>query len=395
MSHRVIFHIDINAFYASAHLILDPSLENKPVVVSRDVSGSVVTTASYEARAFGIQSAMPLSQAKRLCPDLIVVEIDFEWYSELSEKFVQIIKGYSPLVQQASIDEVYVDVTETIKKYKRPLDLAVAIQKRILIELKLPVSIGVAPNKFLAKMASDMKKPLGITVLRIREIPNKLWPLPISEMHGIGKKTIPRLKKLGVNTIGDLNSISFDTLKTVLGNRTQTFINQANGKSSAIIDLSTLAKSIGQSKTFSTPIYDTEELKEKILIEVLEVERRAKNQKMLGKTVQFSIRLEDMTTAARSISFDQYINDRDSILERVMGLYSEFEGESGVTFISVTLSNLKPQEEVVEQLDLFTIDRSLSTNDIINQLNEEIKGNVFKSANKLLLQKGDHHESSS
>ena len=116
---------------------------------------------------------------------------------------------------------------------------------------------------------------------------------------------------------------------------------------------------------------------------------------MLGKTVQFSIRLEDMTTAARSISFDQYINDRDSILERVMGLYSEFEGESGVTFISVTLSNLKPQEEVVEQLDLFTIDRSLSTNDIINQLNEEIKGNVFKSANKLLLQKGDHHESSS
>src|SRR5690554_1216732 len=374
MSHRVIFHIDINAFYASAHLILDPSLENKPVVVSRDVSGSVVTTASYEARAFGIQSAMPLSQAKRLCPDLIVVEIDFEWYSELSEKFVQIIKGYSPLVQQASIDEVYVDVTETIKKYKRPLDLAVAIQKRILMDLKLPVSIGVAPNKFLAKMASDMKKPLGITVLRIREIPNKLWPLPISEMHGIGKKTIPRLKDLGVNTIGDLNTISFDTLKTVLGNKVQTFINQANGKSSAIIDLSTLAKSIGQSKTFSTPIYDTEELKEKILIEVLEVERRAKNQKMLGKTVQFSIRLEDMTTAARSISFDQYINDRDSILERVMGLYSEFEGESGVTFISVTLSNLKPQEEVVEQLDLFTIDRSLSTNDIINQLNEEIKG---------------------
>lgn len=104
MSHRVIFHIDINAFYASAHLILDPSLENKPIVVSRDVSGSVVTTASYEARAFGIQSAMPLSQAKRLCPDLIVVEIDFEWYAELSEKFVQIIKGYSPLVQQASID---------------------------------------------------------------------------------------------------------------------------------------------------------------------------------------------------------------------------------------------------------------------------------------------------
>lgn len=392
MASRVVFHIDINAFFASAHLILDPTLQGKPVVVCRDVSGSVVTTASYEARAYGINSAMPLSQAKKLCNTLVVVELDFEWYTELSEQFVDIVRKYSDKIQQASIDEVYVDVSIPILKYEKPLDMAVAIQKEILDTLKLPVSIGVAPNKFLAKMASDMQKPLGITVLRIREVAQKLWPLPIEEMHGIGKKTVPRLKVLGIHTIGDLNRVSFDDLKPILGNRTQDFIDKSNGIDVSGIESGILAKSIGQSKTFHAPIYDLDELKSRIMIEISEVERRAKDQRLLGKTVQFSIRLENMKTAARSVSFDSYINDKDTILERVMSLYSEFEGEGGVSFISVTLSNLIAQEDLVEQIDLFNIDKTLSVEDVIHELNHEIDSKIFMKASALLNSKGNRNE---
>ncbi|WZU00053.1 DNA polymerase IV [Erysipelothrix sp. D19-032] len=163
---NVIFHIDINAFFASAHVITDPSLIGKPVVVCSNHRGSVITTASYEARQFGIQSAMPLSHAKRLCQDLVVVEIDFDLYNDLSRRFMDIIRSYSTKLQQASIDECYVDVTDVIRNYPKPLDLAVEIQQRVLKELKLPISIGVAPNKFLAKMASDMR---NLTVLLCRE----------------------------------------------------------------------------------------------------------------------------------------------------------------------------------------------------------------------------------
>lgn len=384
MAARVIFHIDINAFFASAHLIDNPDLIGKPVVVCRDVTGSVVTTASYEARAYGIQSAMPLSHAKRLCDDLEVVELDFNLYQELSSEFVSIIESYSPIVEQASIDEVYVDVTDLIMTYEKPLDLAVDIQKQVLEELKLPISIGVAPNKFLAKMASDMKKPMGITVLRIREVQDKLWPLPISEMHGIGKKTVPRLKEIGVHTIGDLNDVSYDLLLSILGNRAKSFVDKANGIDPTPINLEGLAKSIGQSKTFVNPIYDLEELKEKIMVEILEVERRAKIRDLMGKTIQFGIRMDNMQSAARSITLDNFTNDREIILENVMSLYSEFEGEGGVTFISITLSGLRPSDEVVEQIDLFSVDKDLSTDDVIQELNNELNNNLFFKASKLM-----------
>ena len=387
MAARVIFHIDINAFFASAHLIQDDSLIGKPVVVCRDIRGSVVTTASYEARAFGIKSSMPLSQAKRLCPELVVVEVDFDLYLELSEEFIEIIKGYSPYVQQASIDECYVDMTEAIKMYKHPLDLAIDIQKQVLEELRLPISIGVAPNKFLAKMASDMKKPMGITVLRIREVETKLWNLPISEMHGIGKMTVPRLLDIGVKTIGDLNRVSFDELKAVLGNRTQGFIDRANGRDSSELEIESLAKSIGQSRTFADPIYDYGELKERITTEVIEVERRAKEAGLMGKTVQFSLRTEEFKTAARSISLEHYINSKEDILERVMLLYSEFEEAGGVSFISVTLSNLKVQEDIVQQIDIFNIPKELPIDSVIEELNNNLDSSVFKRASALL--KGD------
>ena len=181
---RVYFHIDMNAFFVNAEILLDPSLKGKPVAVSGTTRRSVVSTASYEARAFGVHSAQPIQEAIKLCPDLVIVSGHYQYYRELSEQFMNIVKRYTSEIEQASIDECYADVTDTIMKLQRPLDLAVRIQKEILTELGLPCSIGVGPNMFLAKMASDMKKPMGITVLRIRDVKDKMWPLPIWDMRG-------------------------------------------------------------------------------------------------------------------------------------------------------------------------------------------------------------------
>ena len=155
---KVYFHIDLNAFFAYAEVLLDPSLKGKPLIVSGLTSRSVVSTASYEARKYGIHSAMPVGEALRLCKDLVIIEGHYAYYNELSEQFINIIKTYTDLVEQASVDECYADMTEVIKKFEKPLDLAWHIQQRVLKEVGIPCSIGIGPNLFLAKMASDKNK---------------------------------------------------------------------------------------------------------------------------------------------------------------------------------------------------------------------------------------------
>lgn len=389
----VIFHIDMNAYFASAHLKDNPSLRGKPLVVCVNKRGSVVTTASYEARAFGINSAMPLSHAKRLCPNLEVVDIDFPLYAKLSAQFMEIVKRYTPLVQQASVDECYADVTSVIQHYTKPLDLAVEIQQRILTELALPCSIGVAPNKFLAKMASDMKKPMGITVLRIREVKEKLWPLPIDEFHGIGKKTLPRLKAVGIHTIGDLAQAQREVLVPILGLQIDLIQEKANGIDLTMIDLNSDAKSMGQSKTFHNPMYDDNEIREAINTELTELIRRLKFQSLLGRTITFAIRLDNFKSATRSITLEHNTNDHSTIFEHVMMLYDEFDGLAGVEFISVTLNNLVKQESVIEQLNIFEMSDDPTTFDMISKLNETFKGGNFMTPRDLLKKsKGDAND---
>lgn len=390
---QVIFHIDINAFYASAHLITDSSLYGKPVVVCSNQRGSVVTTASYEARSFGVNSAMPLAHAKRLCPNLEVIEVDFELYQELSVKFMNIIRSYSAVMQPASIDECYVDMTEVIKKYEKPLDLAVEIQKNIWEALRLPISIGVAPNKFLAKMASDMQKPRGITVLRIREVSQKLWPLSIESMYGIGKKTVPKLKQMGIETIGDLARFNPDHLKSILGVNAQNFVQKANGYDHSVIDTDVTMKSIGQSKTFKDAMTDLDEIRNAILNELVEVMRRMERQDVVGKTVSFSIRLDDYKTATRSFTFDEYTRDQNLVFERLMSLYDEFEGEGGVSFISVTMTNLLPKDEIIEQLNIFDDLDEITVNDIIQRLNKELNQDLFETTRSVLKEKSHEKQS--
>ena len=380
----VIFHIDINAFFASAHSILDPSLRDKPVVVCSNHRGSVVTTASYAARAYGIQSAMPLALAKNKCRDLVVIDIDFDLYHDLSQRFIKIVQSYSTHLEQASIDECYVDVTHAIQNYEKPLDLAIQIQQHILRELLLPVSIGVGPNKFLAKMASDMKKPMGIQILRIREVEQLLWPLSIDAMFGIGKKTVPRLQSIGIETIGDLAQSDEMRLRPILGINTENFIKRANGYDLSPIEVISSRKSVGQSKTFSNPMTDIDEIRHALLTEVEEVARRLNDHELSAKTVTLAIRLEDYKTAARSLTFESYLSDKNSLFERVLGLYDEFDGLGAISFLAVTASNLVTQEQRIEQLNIFDDLQNPTVDDIIQRLNKTLNFEAFRKSDSLL-----------
>ena len=262
---RIIFHIDMNAFYANCEISQHPELRGKPIVICHNSKRSVVSTASYEARQFGISSAMPLFMAKEKCSDLIVVEPHFNLYHELSQKFFDIVYTYSKKVEIASIDECYVDMSDYFTvTHAQPYVVAKEIQDRILSALSLPCSIGISPNKFLSKMASDMKKPLGITIITQKNLKEVLWPVKVGDMYGIGKKTAPKLEEAGIKTIGDIaNYDNYQTIRQFLGKNTLIYYNRANGRDlSPVIYEDTDMKSIGHSTTFESDISDEDSLKE-------------------------------------------------------------------------------------------------------------------------------------
>src|SRR5574342_277107 len=227
---RVIFHVDMNSFYASVEMAFDPNLKGKPLAIAGNVEDrrGIIVTCSYEPRKFGVKTTMPLWEAKKLCPQLIVMKPNFERYRAASIGMFDILRQYTEMVEPVSIDEGYLDITESFE-FGSPIDIAKSIQKRVLEQLDLPCSIGIAPNKFLAKMASDMKKPMGITVLRKRDIPKVLWPLPTFEMHGVGKKTAEKLQTIGIETVGELAVSNELQLKALLGINGIRIKERANG----------------------------------------------------------------------------------------------------------------------------------------------------------------------
>ncbi len=384
---RVIFHIDLNSFYVSAAVLKDPSLKDKAVVVGGNTRRSVVSTASYKAREYGIHSAMPLSEAKRLCPSLIIINSDFSWYHECSQKFINCIRNYTDLIEQASIDECYADMSEAIKKEEHPLDLAWKLQREILEYCGLQCSIGVAPNKFLAKMASDMKKPMGITVLRIQEVSTKLWPLKISDMYGIGKKSSAQCIQLGIKTIGDLANIKNpEMIQSIFGKNTTNVIQRANGIDDEPIITQWQVKSISSSTTMNDDLSDYDEIKQIFLSLCKDVSDRAKKDQLVGNSISITIKYFDFETSVRSHRIEKYIDKADLIMEEVMILYDEAEILKPIRLLGVGLSNLKKKKEIVEQMDLFTFNQinENPTDLFLSNFNKKIKkGKLIKASNLL------------
>lgn len=383
---RVYFHIDLNAFYASCEELLDPSLKGKPLVVGGKSRRSVISTANYEARKYGIHSAMPMQQAEKLCKDLVVVNGHYAFYSDMSHQFMQIIHSYTDLVEKASIDECYADMTDVICRYPKPLDVAFEIQRRVLEETGLRCSIGIGPNMFLAKMASDMKKPMGITVLRIRDVPEKMWPLPIKEMQGIGKRTVPLMEDLNIHTIKDLATYQdLNALKPVLGKNIENMIKRANGYDDRTLMTEYDSKSMGISETLLEDVTDYDELRGLIRTLCRRLSKRLKEAHKAGYHVSMRICYYDFRNANKSKKLSAPIWTSDDLFVQAMILFdSSYEEEEAVRLIGVSVSDFASEEFLVKQVSLFDAPEEESTTEILHDLNHQLGTQAFVRASSLL-----------
>lgn len=383
---RVYFHIDLNAFFASCEELLDPSLKGKPLVVGGKSRRSVISTANYEARKYGIHSAMPMQQAEKLCKDLVIVNGHYAFYSDMSHQFMQIIHSYTDLVEKASIDECYADMTDVICRYPKPLDVAFEIQRRVLEETGLRCSIGIGPNMFLAKMASDMKKPMGITVLRIRDVPEKMWPLPIKEMQGIGKRTVPLMEDLNIHTIKDLATYQdLNALKPVLGKNIESMIKRANGYDDRTLMTDYDSKSMGISETLLEDVTDYDELRGLIRTLCRRLSKRLKEAHKAGYHVSMRICYYDFRNANKSKKLSAPIWTSDDLFVQAMILFdSSYEEEEAVRLIGVSVSDFASEDFLAKQVSLFDAPEEESTSEILHDLNHQLGIQAFVRASSLL-----------
>ncbi|WP_219837906.1 DNA polymerase IV [Paenibacillus sp. R14(2021)] len=354
---RVILHLDMNAFYCSVHEAEEPHLyKGKPTAVAGSVEQrkGIIVTSSYTARSKGIKTGMTVREGLRRCPDLILIRPDFNLYRTYSRGFMSIARQYTPLVEAVSIDECYLDITGS-SAFGEPLEIARAIQERIQTEWNLPCSIGIAPNKLLAKMASDMNKPNGFTVLRIRDVPNLLWDKPCDTLFGIGRKTAEKLIKLNIRTIGQLAAVDESMLVKhfgVIGSWMKAAAyGHDHGEVSAERERN---KSIGHTTTLPKDVTGREEAHRILLNLADQTGRRMRHQKMMAATVQIVIRRPDMTTFNRSVTLDSPTDSASDIHREACKLFDRYwkPGEP-VRLLGITLQNLTLQTETAVQLDLF------------------------------------------
>lgn len=355
---KVIFHIDLNQFFCSVAILKNPRLKGKAFAIGRENSTKgVVSTASYEARKFGITAGMPLIEAYQKLPSLIVVDYGHDLYVEYSKKFFKFLSKYSSEIEQTSIDEGFIDVTDiTIKVNRHPFDLAKEIQSRALKELSLPLSIGIAPTLYLAKMASDLKKPLGITILRIKDIPELLYPLDVKEIFGIGKKTYPVLKNVGIMTIGDfVNPKNENVVRKIVGNTYDHYIEALSGKSTNVVDPKRYSdpESISKSITFDTPLVTYYDILDNILKLAYDTYSELRKAKKKAKTVSITLRDTNFQTITRSKSLNEYTNDKTLLMYYIEELVEDnFNGQT-LRLVGAGFSNLIDEANIDEEITLF------------------------------------------
>ena len=374
---RIIFHIDMNSFYASVEAAHDPALYGKPLAIAGNAEArkGIVVTSSYEARAKGVKAPMPLWEALKKCPELIVREPNFDRYREASKRMFQMFYEYTPLVEPVSIDEGYMDVTD-MEKGMEPIQLALHIQRRIKNELNLPCSIGVAPNKFLAKMASDMKKPMGITVLRKREVKEILWPLPVIEMHGIGAKTSEKLSKLGIQTIGEIAKADPAVLQARLGVSGIRMHERAYGNDQRPVDPAAAEefKSIGNSTTMPKDVKNPAVIRKIITNLSDSVGRRMRRKEVYAGNIQLTIRYNNWKTITRSSKLPNPVSTHNEILDAAWELWKKYWNGEPVRLLGVTAMDLVEKGHAYKQLDLFSYKQ--------DEKNEKLSGIVDSLRNK-------------
>lgn len=382
---RVILHVDMNSFYASVEMAYDPGLKGKPLAIAGNPKErkGIIVTCSYEARSFGVKTTMPLWEAKKLCPNLIIKPPNFDRYRAASKGMFAILRQYSDLVEPVSIDEGYLDITDSFE-IGTPLEIASSIQNQIKSQLDLPCSIGIAPNKFLAKTASDMKKPMGITILRKRDIPAKLWPLPVIEMHGVGLKTAEKLNSLGIKTCKELAQANDIQIKSVLGINGLRLKERANGTDRRIVDPDSIYdyKSVGNSTTLPKDTTNQNELLSTIDRLCAKVSERLNQKDVVGTTVQIMIRDKFRKTITRSRKIENPVMKREDLFLYSKDLFIKNWNGDPVRLLGVTVQDLIEKNEATEQLDLFSYESTAKQEPLFNvlsKLHEKFgKGSITK-----------------
>ena len=381
-------HIDLNQFFAAATRLLEPDLIGKPLIIAGDTRRGIVSTASYEARKYGISSAMPTYIAKKLCPKVIIREVNYKWYQQKSKEFFSYIKEhYSSHIEVASIDECYVDMTDLMKDIKDPYLYLKNLQEDVYNNTHLEASIGLGPTKFLAKMGSDYKKPMGITIIRKKDIKKVLYPLPIEDFFGIGKKTCPKLKELGINTIGDFALNDSYEVKKVMGKFYLVAKEWINGEGDDHVDENPFdPKSISSTNTFLFDTNDYEEISKMLEIKAKEVSLDAIKNNKVGKTITLILKDSSFKSITRSITIDKPTNSFLDIYTNVMNLFDKFFNNQLIRLAGVGLSQLMDKEDFYVQMNLFNLEQNqkeCSTQLLINKLNRKANKELFYPASKI------------
>jgi nucleotidyltransferase/DNA polymerase involved in DNA repair len=375
---RTILHVDMDAFYAAVEQLDRPELRGKPILVGHDGLRGVVTTASYEARPFGCRSAQPMAVAKRLCPQAIVVPVRFARYHEVSAQVFDILDDFTPMIEPLSVDEAFLDCTGSVRLLGDGPAIARAIRRRIYDEIGITASVGVAPNKFLAKLASDLNKPDGLTVITREDVDRVLPPLNAGKIWGIGPKTAARLKSLAINTIGDIRKIPIEVLVERFGEEGERYWRLAHGMDERPVVGDGEAKSIGHEQTFGIDLTDPEEVRGVLLGQVEAVARRLRKHGLRARSVHLKIRDGAFRTITRATTLNEPTDATRELWAVSRGIFDRWAGASfkPVRLIGMSASNLTGAPE---QLGLFA-DRSREQQKRVDAALDTINAKFGKTA---------------
>ena len=359
---RAIIHVDMDAFYASVEQMDNPALKGKPVIVGgRPNQRGVVSAASYEARRYGVHSAMPLRHAYKLCPQAVFLPVNGRRYEEVSEQIMEILKSYTPLVEPISLDEAFLDVTNSLKLFGHPQKIGMDIKRKIKEKLGLTASAGIAPNMFLAKIASDLNKPDGFVEVKTGEEKKFLENLSISKMWGVGPSTEKELKSLGIETIGQIASYPAEALKKRFGRNGGHLRRLAQGIDGRSVTPAHQAKSIGNEITYPEDTGSENKIR-KTLFELSEqVGRRLRDKNLRAKTITLKVRFSDFRTITRSRTIADPTNLGEDIFDSVWELFKkDNSSRKQIRLVGVSASSLT--ETKSKQLSFFEGERDRKEN---------------------------------
>ena len=344
---RQIIHVDMDAFYASVEQRDRPELRGRAVIVGGDPKGrGVVSAASYEARKFGVHSAMPMAQAIRLCPQGIVLPVRMDRYAEVSQVIQSIFERYTPLVEPLSLDEAFLDVTDSRNLFGPAEQIGRQIKRQIREQTQLTASVGIAPNKFLAKLASDLRKPDGFVVITEQNKQEILDPLPVGKIWGVGKVTEGTLQSHGICTIAELRGSTCEELKSIMGNAAEELLRLARGEDDRPVEPDRERKSLSSEQTFATDVCDEAILSSVLLEEVEEVAERLRRHHLKARTITLKLRYGDFRTVTRSETLGEATNLTKPLWESAERVFRRWQIRSArpLRLLGFAASGLEPEQ---------------------------------------------------